>query len=245
MIAGRNALFEILAHAPERVLQVYVEQKQQGDARHAEILALLRKHQIATKELQSFELEAMLPGMRHQGFVAKLKPRAQTNFKDFVSAYAEAESGLVLLLDSINDPQNFGTILRAAECFGADGVVYSKNRGCSVTPAVSKASAGASELVELLEVSNLVDAAIKLKESGFWLFAADFTPESTDLTSYEFPAKSAIIMGSEGSGIQPLLLKKVDLVLSIPLYGRLDSLNVSQASAVFMYAYRRLHKAER
>ena len=238
LIIGRNALFEVLKHAPERIERVYIAARHNPDKRHRQLEKELSNGTIPVESISEPALDALTAHAVHQGFAARVSPLPQPSFKDFCAEFERHEQGLVLLLDAINDPQNMGALLRAAECFGADAVLFSKNRGCGISAAVSKASVGASQFVTVIEVANLVDAALKLKQSGFWLLAADFSEQAQDISAYDFPPKSAIILGSEGAGIQPLLREKVDLVLSIPLHGKLRSLNVSQAAAVFLYAYR-------
>ena len=147
------------------------------------------------------------------------------------------------MLDSIMDPHNFGAILRAAECFGVDAVLWSKNRGCDITPVVAKVSVGASELLPLVPVSNLAQALERLKDAGVWSIAADVSPEAQPIDQFEFPTKSLILLGSEGEGLQPLLLREAEFKITIPLHGKIDSLNVSQAAAVMLAAARRAARA--
>ena len=139
------------------------------------------------------------------------------------------------MLDSIFDPQNVGAILRAAECFGADAIITSKNRGCPMTPTVSKASAGASAFVPHVEVSNLADSAQRLQNEGFTLVVADMDGDENAV----WPDKLLLVMGSEGTGVQPLLKKRADLIVRIPMYGKIASLNVAQACAVLLDRARR------
>ena len=141
------------------------------------------------------------------------------------------------MLDSIFDPQNFGSLLRSAECFGVDGVIWSKNRGCELTPVVSKASVGASELLPLLCVSNLAETMRKFKKNGFWIVTAEIGEEAKSLDSFDFPEKTLLIMGSEGKGVQKLLSKEADSKVYLPMYGQIDSLNVSQAASVLLYQW--------
>jgi 23S rRNA (guanosine2251-2'-O)-methyltransferase len=170
-----------------------------------------------------------------------MKNPSQRDLKDFISATGADEKCLIVALDSIHDPQNLGSIFRAAECFGANALLSSHNRGAPTTPVVSKVSSGASELVEHLQVANLIDALRKLKEANFWIVAANVDASAQELGSFDFPARSVILLGSEGEGIQPLALKNADFSVYIRMLGRIDSLNVSQASAVFLSAYRSRH----
>ncbi|MCP5504641.1 MAG: 23S rRNA (guanosine(2251)-2'-O)-methyltransferase RlmB [Chlamydiales bacterium] len=144
------------------------------------------------------------------------------------------EKSLVLMCDAIQDPQNFGSILRAAECFGVDAVIYSTNRNVALTPVVSKASVGASEIVPLIPVSNLVDTLKKFQDAGYFSVATEISDKAEALDSFVFPEQTLLMIGAEGPGIQPLLSKKSDFHLYIPMKGSIDSLNVSQATAVLL-----------
>ena len=174
----------------------------------------------------------------HQAVMAVLKEKPQVTLKEFVHSHNDTDRSLVLLLDDIQDPQNLGSILRAAECFAVDLVIYSKNKGSSITAAVTKASVGASELLKIMPVSNLVDVLRKLRNAGFWLITADADLNGSKLADFRFPLKSVIVLGSEGRGVQPLIKKEADFSVYIELFGKISSLNVSQAAAIMLNAYR-------
>ena len=226
---GRNCIFEVLKVAPERLVEVYTHQTD-------ELYEQLKAQNIPIKKRSKKELSDMVASDSHQSYVAAIKEINRPVVKEFLQS--PRDKSLVLMLDSIFDPQNFGALLRAAECFGVDLVVYSKNRGTDVTPVVSKTSVGASELVPLSRVSNLAETAKAFQKAGYWVLAADVGEKSQSLYNVQFPEKTLLIMGSEGTGIQPLLLKLCDLHVSIPMLGQIDSLNVSQATAVLLNAYR-------
>lgn len=243
MLIGRNAVREVARYASERLVRVYVVRREvaQGGDYH-EILNLLKEKNVNVKFVTADELFELVGTESHQSFAAELKPRQGKDIKVFAQEMEKRETGLVLMLDSVQDPQNLGSILRSAECFAADAVIWSKNRGIGLTAAGRKASVGASELVECVEVSNLVDAIKKLKDSGFWVVAAEAREGAVEVEGFDFPPKTAIIMGSEGEGIHQLASKNADFRVKIPIYGKIDSLNVSQAVAVLLHSYRRQHK---
>jgi len=135
--------------------------------------------------------------------------------------------------------------LRAAECFGVDAVLWSKNRGAPIGPVVSKVSVGASEIVRLCPVSNLHRALESLKEAGAWLSGAIIAPDAASLDRFEFPEKSVVVMGAEGEGIHQLIEKSLDFRVFIPMSGRIDSLNVSQATAVMLQEVAKQHRQKR
>lgn len=234
-IMGRNCIREVLKKSPERLVSVYTTPQCRSDSLYKE----LKKASILIKEESKQDLSQRVDSDSHQSYVATVKERHTPTLKEFIKKVEERSSAFVLLLDSIYDPQNLGAILRAAECFGVDLVIFSKNRGTDLTPTVAKTSVGATELVPILKVSNLVDAATTLKKAGFWLSAAEAREDSQDLNTFIFEEKSALVLGSEGKGIQPLLSKTCDFHLQIPMFGEIDSLNVSQATAVFLSNYRR------
>jgi 23S rRNA (guanosine2251-2'-O)-methyltransferase len=149
------------------------------------------------------------------------------------------EKALVLILDHIEDPQNFGAILRSADAFGASLVVAPMRRASPLSDAAARTSAGASAWVPVAFVQNLADATKKLQGKGFWVYAADM--KGAPLPGLQLPGKTCFILGNEGDGVSRLLTEKADVTVSIPMRGHVDSLNVSVAAALCMYEYRRSH----
>jgi len=232
LIMGRNCLFEILKASPERLIEVYTSQKS-GDALYDALI----KEGIRLIDTPKKKLNHLVDSESHQSYVAKVKPRPLIEVKDFLRE--EKDASLVLMLDSIFDPQNLGAILRAAVCFGVDLVIYSKNRGADITPTVSKTSAGATELIPISKVSNLAETQKAFQKADYFAIGAEISDKTQSLYDFQFPEKTLLIMGSEGKGIQPLLSKKCDGHIYIPMLGNIDSLNVSQATAVLLSSYRR------
>ena len=230
LIMGRNCVREVLKADPERIVEVYTSQKEEKD----ELLQELLRSKVKIREISRKGLDKMVASESHQSYVAAVKDRGSKSLKEFFKDFRNKSRGIVLMLDSIYDPQNMGAMLRAAECFGVDGVVYSKNRGTDVTPTVSKVSSGASELVELFRVSNLAETVRQFQAEGFWVVAAEALEGSVSLYDFDFPEKTLLIMGSEGEGVQKLLSKNSDFHVMVPMLGKIDSLNVSQATAVMI-----------
>lgn len=202
---------------------------------------------VRVKKLSRDELDRLYPGVDLRG--ALLDLGASTNLgaktreittEEFLRGLGEGESALVLLLDGVKDPQNLGAILRSADQFGASLVIIPERRSAHETETVLKVSSGASKYVPLSVATNLSREIALLKENGFWIYAADMSGSS----SYEerFYPRSAIVMGSEGSGISQLVRKNSDQIVSIPMRGHIDSLNVSVAAGILMYEYRRTNK---
>lgn len=241
---GRNCIRELLRHAPERLVQVYVaEAGPNPPAERARLIESLEEADVAVEMVSPEHLTALAGSQSHQSFVAVVRPVQSPDLKTFLARTEPHVSSVILMLDEINDPQNLGAILRAAECFAVDAVVWSRNRGCGLTPVVSKASAGASELATLIQVSNLVDAISKVQEAGYTVVAAEAVPGAVPVEQYEFPARTAVVMGSEGRGLRHLVRSRADVSVVIPLYGRIESLNVSQATAVMLHCLRQASAA--
>ncbi|NGX51466.1 MAG: 23S rRNA (guanosine-2'-O-)-methyltransferase RlmB [Chlamydiae bacterium] len=226
---GRHAIEEVLKATPERLLKVYSHKKDDP------LLAALQRAGVKILNIPKPKLFSLVHSESHQGFVAEVRERNFLTAKEFL--LSAPEKSLVVMCDSISDPQNFGTILRASECFGVDALIFSKNRNVALTPVVSKASVGGSELVPLIQVSNLADTLKKFQKAGYFALAAELGAEN--IYTFDFPEQTLLILGAEGVGIQPLLSKNADFHVEIPMYGQIDSLNVSQATAVLLSHWRR------
>jgi len=228
-IMGRHAIEELLKAAPERLLKVHTHKKEDP------LLEALQEAGVKILHLPKPKLFSLVHSESHQGFVAEVRERVFLTPKEFL--LRAPEKSLVVMCDSIADPQNFGSILRASECFGVDALIFSKNRNVALTPVVSKASVGGSELVPLMPISNLADTLKKFQTAGYFAIAAE--PGAQNIYTFDFPEQSLLILGAEGKGIQPLLSKNADFHIEIPMHGKIDSLNVSQATAVLLSHWRR------
>lgn len=235
LIMGLHAVEEVLLMAPERLIQVYTTAGEGADKRKQEVLNECAKKRVPVQKVPFDLLTKMAGSDSHQSFAAHVKGRRYFDVPEFLLEMENREKVFVLALSLIFDPQNFGAILRAAECFGVDGVAWSKNRGCDLTPLVTKASSGASELMRLIRISNLADGVDKWQKAGYEVVATVADANAAALSEFAFAPKTVLIMGSEGEGIQPLLIEKADKFLTIPMKGKIKSLNVSQASAVILF----------
>jgi len=233
LIMGKNTISEVLKHNPSSILEVFTS-KDKTDP----LIQNLKNKNIALRFVSKKALTSMVKSESHQNIIAQIKSRNYLNLKDFLKKTEDKESTLVLMLDNIYDPQNFGTILRTANCFSVDAVIFSKNRGSDITPTVSKAASGATELVDLIKVSNLATSLDLFINAGYSIVSTVLDKNSQDLYKFSFPYKTVLIMGSEGEGIQKLLLKKSDNKIHIPMSGPLQSLNVSAAAAIILSYYR-------
>ena len=245
-IMGRSCLEEMLRHRPDRVLHVFLSEAREGarpsdGSRRNSLRAELNRLAISVSEVERRELDLMVSSDSHQGVVAQVSQREFLRFEDLLEMARSMPFIKILALDGVLDPHNLGAILRAAECFGVDAVLWSKNRAAPLGPVVSKVSVGASELVPLCPVSNLHRALESLKEVGVWIVGALVSADATPLDTFEFPERCAVVMGAERDGIQHLIGKSLDFQVYIAMMGEVSSLNVSQASAVMLHAMAKQH----
>ncbi len=231
VLFGRNSVKELLDSGRD-IDKIYV----QGGEREGSITLLLgiaAERKIPIFETDRKKLDRLTAGGRHQGIVAVAAERNYSTIDEIIDYARECgESPLVVICDGVEDPHNLGAIIRSAECLGAHGVIIPKRRAALLTGTVSKASAGALEHMRIAKVTNLAMTADELKERGFWLYAADMGGEP--YYKADLCGAVALVLGSEGFGISRLLREKCDFVLSIPLHGSVNSMNVSCAAAVLL-----------
>lgn len=228
-IMGIHSITEALKKFPERILCLYTVASSKG--RKHTLLETAQKRRVPSRFVSKEKLTQLVGSHSHQSFVAEMKPKKVTHLFSF---FEKKESALILALDRISDPQNVGAIFRASECFEVDALLWSKNRGCPMTPVVSKTSSGASELVPYFIVSNLADTLKHLKKQGFEIVIADVGPDAKNVHEFSYASKTVLVMGSEGKGVQPIIRKLADHIVKIPMKGSIDSLNVSQSAAVLL-----------
>lgn len=229
LAVGRNAVKELLAGERD-IEKIYV---QRGDLEGSikVLIAMARERKIPVSELEKQRLDLMARGLNHQGIIALASERNYSSVDEIISfAEERGESPFVILLDGVEDPHNLGAIIRSAECCGAHGVIIPKRRAVGLTHVVSKASAGAIEHMRVAKVTNLASTIDKLKERGFWIYGADMG--GGEYYSTDFSGAVCLVLGSEGFGISRLVKEKCDFIVSIPLYGKVNSMNVSCAGAV-------------
>jgi len=180
-------------------------------------------------------LDELVPHKNHQGIACICEGFHYVSLDEMLARCGEScNDTTILILDCIEDPQNLGSLIRSAYCFGTGGIIIPEDRAAAVTPAVIRASAGAAQHVPVAQVVNIARALDFLKEAGFWIYGADMNAEKA-LDAYRFAGPVGVVMGSEKKGIRPLVRKKCDFLMSIPMAGGLDSLNVSIAGGIVLY----------
>ena len=241
VVAGRNPVVEVLSGERD-VERIFIADGSEGSV--SKIVALAREQGVIVDFVPKEKIDAMAPGVKHQGVVAKVSEYKYADMEDvFARVEASGEDPFIIILDEISDPHNLGAIIRTAECAGAHGVVIPKRRAASLTQTVALSAAGAIENMPVVQVTNLARTIEELQAKGIWVGAADMDGE----TYYEanLTGPIAIVIGNEGKGVGRLVKEKCDFVLSIPMYGKINSLNASNAAAVLMYGIRRARTGEK
>lgn len=239
IVAGRNAVAEAL-RSGRAIDSLYVARGEHGGSLGA-ILAQARKLDIPVKESDPVKLDHLCGGEVHQGVVAVAAVKDYATLDDiFALAEQRNEPPFLIIADGLEDPHNLGAVLRVAECAGAHGVVVPKRRSVGLTWAVGKASAGAVEYIPVARVANLAAAVDEIKSRGVWVYAADMDGKTWCETDMTGPA--AVIIGSEGFGVSRLLRDKADFIISLPMLGKINSLNASVACGIVCYEIVRQRK---
>lgn len=233
IIEGRNAVIEAL-RAGRTIDKIYIAAGD-TDKTLGHIASKAKDMGIVVVDADRRKLDFMSVTKAHQGVVAVCAVREYASVDDILAAAGEKnEAPFVIVCDEVSDPHNMGAIIRSAECAGAHGIVIPKRRSAGLTAIVDKASAGAAEHALVARVPNIPAAIGELKEKGLWIYgtAAD---GSSDLWNTDFTGPMALVIGSEGDGMGRLVRERCDFIVSIPMKGRVTSLNAAAAAAVTMY----------
>ena len=229
-IKGRNAVREAL-NSDTNILKILASNNSK-DKTFSDIINLAKKNGIKIQFGDSRILDK--EAQNHQGLIAETSDFQYSSVEDIVAvARAKNKDNFILILDGVEDPHNFGSIIRVAECLGVDGIIISKNRACPVTDTVAKVSAGAIEHVKIAKVTNINTEIERLKQQNIWVYACELGGE--DLDNANLNGNIAIVMGSEGKGVSALTRKLCDGVVSMQMYGKVNSLNVSVATGIVLY----------
>lgn len=233
LIEGRNAVIEAL-RAGTSIDKIYL-QKGETDRTLSHIASTAREKGIVVVEADKRKLDFMSRTHAHQGIIALASVREYVSVADILNAAREkGEAPLIVVCDEISDPHNLGAIIRTAECAGAHGVIIPKRRSAGLTSVVGKTSAGAVSYVPVARVPNIAALLKELQKEGVWVFgtAAEGT---TTLYDADLKGPAAIVIGSEGDGMTRLVREGCDFLLSIPMKGKISSLNASAAAAILLY----------
>lgn len=227
-ISRLNPLLETLRSSPERVNKIFIQQER-GPRRIGEVIREAKARGIPLSFVPVRQLDKL--AARHQGAVAEVSPKAYCSLDEIL---AGSEKPFLVLLDEVEDPQNLGAIVRSAEAAGADGLVLPERRSAGLTETVDTVSAGALGHLRVARVANLARAMDGLKQRGIWLVGAEGSA-GQPWHAFDYTVPVGIVLGSEGRGLRPVVRKACDKVLAIPMAGRVNSLNVAAAAAVFLF----------
>lgn len=233
MIFGIHAVNAVIKHNPERLIEIYVL-KGRDDERLLPIINVARKFGASVQFMGRPALDAKSDGEQHQGVIAKVKQGRTYNENDLEDIVAKAEQPFLLILDGVTDPHNLGACLRNADAAGAQAVIVPKDKSAKITPTVRKVAVGAAETVPLVAVTNLARTIRQLQDLGVWVMG---TAGEADHTIYQSKIRGpiALVMGAEGKGMRRLTRENCDELVSLPMAGHVDSLNVSVATGVCMF----------
>jgi 23S rRNA (guanosine2251-2'-O)-methyltransferase len=234
IVFGVNAVLEKLNASPGEIEEILVAESAEGTALR-KVTDIARQRGLPVRAVPARNLDRLASGYRHQGVVARVETYRYQSFADLLLRVApESAPSPILVLDGLTDPRNLGALLRTAEAVGVEHVVIPKDRSAQVTPLVVKASAGAAHYLKISQVTNLRRAIGALKDNGYWAVGLDGqSPEC--IYDKDFPNRLVIVLGGEGKGLRPVIQRECDFLVSIPMLGKIASLNVAVAGAVFLY----------
>ncbi len=237
LLWGINPVFEALQEEPERIAELIVQKDKRG-SRWDELIAQARSSGVKLSFVSSLRIEGG-GQIRHQGIAAKMNTAAVMPFDQLLEKFkALVEQGhwpRLMVCDSLQDPHNLGAIIRSAHASGVQGVVITRENSAPLGGTAAKSAAGALSHMDISQVTNLVTALEKLKEVGAWIFGAVKESGAQSVYKTDFRLPACVVIGSEGKGIRPLVRKHCDVLVAIPMQGRLDSLNSSVAAGVILF----------
>ena len=240
LVIGRNAVRELLRSG--RTIDKLLVQKGEREGSIVVLVAEAIERHIPVVETDRVKLDKMTNYSVHQGVVAMAAQKEYCTVDDILAIAEErGEKPFLVIADGITDPHNLGAVIRCAEGVGAHGLIIPKRRAVGLTAAVSKASCGAIEHLAVAKVTNIAATVEELKEKGIWVFSAEAGGEAYYNTDFNCPC--AIVLGSEGEGVSKIVKDKSDYITSIPMYGKVNSFNVSTAAAVILAEVSRQHRS--
>ncbi len=236
----RNAIRECLRAGRRKLHRLLVARDadlSDGPAQH--ILAEARRRNVPVETTDRKAINLATHGERHQNMILEVGPYHYADLEDILARAAErGEPPLVVLLDLVQDPRNVGALLRTAEAMGVHGVVIQERRGCEVTPTVVNTAAGATEHLRVAQVTNLAEAMRWLSQRDVWLAGLGLDPSAQPLDQVDLDRALGLVIGNEGDGLRRLIRERCDFLLSVPMQGRVESLNAAVAGSIALYAAR-------
>lgn len=232
IICGRNPVLEAV-HSGREIDRLLIAHGISGGSVTA-IIAKCKAKGVLIKEISPQKLDYYCGGANHQGVAVMLASQEYSSVDDILALADERnEKPFIIICDGLEDPHNLGAVIRTAEATGVHGVIIPERRSASLNATVAKAACGALEYVPVARVTNIASTIDRLKENGIWVFGADMDGE--DYTKTDFDVPCAIVIGNEGKGIGTLTAKKCDKIISLPMLGKINSLNASVAAGILMY----------
>lgn len=235
-IEGRNSVIELLK-TDNTIDKILVQETACNSGSGKVIFSLIKqrgiKYIFTKKEVMDYESGSG----NHQGFIAYTSDFEYADFETVVKCALSRENPLIVVLDGIEDPHNLGSIIRVCECGGADGIIIPKHRSASVNETVVKVASGAAAHIMIARETNINAIIAALKEKGFWIYGGDSIGES--MYDVDFRGKTVLVIGGEGNGIKKLTMENCDKIVSIPMYGKINSLNASVACGILVYEINR------
>ncbi len=229
-IEGRNSIYELLK--TDKEIDKILVQKDLKDDASKRLINVIRSHKIKLQPVDKYVIEKESESKRHQGFIAYVSDYKYFDIEDILND-CDQENSLVVVLNEILDPHNLGSIIRVCECAGAQGIIIGKDRSASVSDTVMRISAGALNHVKVAKVTNINTAIDTLKDNGFWVYGAEVG--GGNIYKSNLTGKICLVIGGEDSGVKRLTKEKCDGIISIPMYGKVNSLNASVACGIAVF----------
>ncbi len=216
------------------VEKIFIAREAKRSCALKKIINLAAETGIPLFEITKRQIQSIAPSEHHQGVVALVSPFSYITLDDLISGLNKEKPGLLLALDGVEDPRNLGALMRVADGCGVDGIIISKRRSASVGPTVLRTSAGAAEYVKVARVPNVSSALLRLKKEGFWIVGVEVSG-SAPYYGIDYAGPTCVVLGGEGKGLGRLTAERCDVVVRIPMLGKVESLNVAVAGAVVLF----------
>ncbi len=236
LIYGFHSVSPLLWQNPEKVAVIYLDNKRH-DKRVAELSQLAEENSISIELVNTAKLDKMCGNSKHQGVVAELSEsiaKKSMTLKAVLDELNDKTDSTLVVLDGVTDPHNLGAIIRSCDCFGVDAVIIPKDNSASVNATVAKVAVGAINNIPVIIVNNLARSLEEIKDAGYWIAGTTLAERSVSLFEFKPDRRMAWVMGAEGTGIRRLVAENCDYLVSIPMYGKTQSLNVSVATGVVL-----------